>query len=472
MKLPAVCLILAAWLADAELKAIKASGSTPTTCAFKDQTFVPGDRWHPYLEPFGLMLCMRCMCAETGHVKCNTIRCPPLPCESPVSDPQQCCPRCPEEPRVPAGLRASVKTCRYNGSVYQPGESFTKQDLFPSRQTNQCVMCTCSNGNIFCALKTCQPLSCSAPVALPDTCCMVCTDHVSSGSSSVDDGNQQLNRGVRHSVDQCSDEPPLLRGQSGPVGRATSTSLKSSSPRTRALRMGDPRTGGLRAVPWRLGLSKLNLKGAAETTVKIFLQKKQQKACSYNSKTYSHGETWHPVLGRVLECILCSCSDGLQECRRITCPNQYPCKRPTKSAGKCCKICPELRAETNQSVAAKCHHGYRNSILVYKVEPARNASDGVRTIAVERSAHTAIELQTWKSVGEDLQLMEIAEVERKDVTDHPESYTLLTTVDEDTWKKFRGQNVGDIYQATICNDGVREIVHYLNPKHTEDLCSP
>jgi len=47
-------------------------------------------------------------------------------------------------PRVPAGLRASVKTCRYNGSVYQPGETFTKQDLFPSRQNNQCVMCTCS----------------------------------------------------------------------------------------------------------------------------------------------------------------------------------------------------------------------------------------------------------------------------------------------------------------------------------------
>jgi len=34
------------------------------------------------------------------------------------------------------------------------------------------------------------------------------------------------------------------------------------------------------------------------------------------------------------------------------------------------------------------------------------------------------------TLAEDLQLMEIAEVERKDVTDHPESYTLLTTLDE------------------------------------------
>ncbi|CAL8365067.1 unnamed protein product [Lota lota] len=447
MKLITVFIFIT-WLADAELKTTKVSG---TTCTFKDKIFSPGDSWHPYLEPFGFMFCMRCMCTEAGHVKCNTIRCTALTCENPVTEPQQCCPRCPDEPRVPAGLRASVKTCRYNGSVYQPGESFTKHDLFPSRQTNQCVMCTCSNGNIFCALKTCQSLSCSSPIPLPDTCCMVCRDQMISGSSSMEDGNQQLNRGVRHSVDQCSEEP-LMRDQSGPLG-ATLSSLKSS-----------PRSG-----PWSLGLGKLNLKGAADTTVKIFLQKKQQKACSYNSKTYSHGETWHPVLGRVLECILCSCSDGLQDCRRITCPNQYPCKRPTKSAGKCCKTCPELRAETNQS---KCHHGYRNNVLVYKVEPARNDSDDIRSIAIERSGLTEIELQTWKTVGEDLQLLEIAEVERREVTDHPESYTLLATVDEDTWKKFRGENIGDNSQTTVCDDGIREIVNYLNPKHTEDMCSP
>lgn len=51
---------------------------------------------------------------------------------------------CADEPRIPAGLRASVKSCRYNGSIYQPGETFTKHDLFPSKQSNQCVMCTCS----------------------------------------------------------------------------------------------------------------------------------------------------------------------------------------------------------------------------------------------------------------------------------------------------------------------------------------
>lgn len=105
---------------------------------------------------------------QKGHVKCNTIKCPALSCENPVAEPQQCCPkctgllvvvfikreRCPscwlsvsasgDQVRIPAGLRASVKSCRYNGTIYQPGETFNKRDLFPSKQSNQCVMCTCS----------------------------------------------------------------------------------------------------------------------------------------------------------------------------------------------------------------------------------------------------------------------------------------------------------------------------------------
>lgn len=84
------------------------------------------------------------------------------------------------------------------------------------------------NGNIFCALKTCQPVTCSSPVSVPDTCCLVCKgrqtptswgsttararpplwelassrcfvrplDHGIGGFSSAEDGNLQLNRGA------------------------------------------------------------------------------------------------------------------------------------------------------------------------------------------------------------------------------------------------------------------------------------
>ncbi len=54
-----------------------------------------------------------------------------------------------DEHRTPAGLRAPIKTCRYNGSTYQTGEIFANHELFPSRQSNQCVMCTCSVSIFF-----------------------------------------------------------------------------------------------------------------------------------------------------------------------------------------------------------------------------------------------------------------------------------------------------------------------------------
>ncbi|XP_057677768.1 chordin-like protein 2 [Corythoichthys intestinalis] len=439
--------LMVVWFADAQLRGRKARPLIPTTiaspgvlCTFKDKTFKPGDSWHPFLEPFGLVLCIRCSCTEKGHVKCSKIKCPPLPCGKTVADPHECCPRCSDQLKIPAGLRAPAKSCRYNGSVYQPGETFTKYNL-TAQPSNQCAMCSCSNGNIFCAIKTCQPLSCSSWVTLTDTCCLACKDSSTTGSSSAEDGNQQLNRGVRHSLEQCSGDQDTAQ-----------------SPR-------------IRTSTRHLSLNKLNLRGASETTVKILMQRKQQKACLYNGKTYSHGDIWHPVLGKVLECIVCSCSDGLQECKRMTCPSQYACQHPVKLPGKCCKICPEHKAASNQT---QCYSGRKNKLLVYKVDSALKVdSPGtVRIMAIERASAAEVELLVWKMVDGFLQLMEIGDVQRKDIQDHPENYTLLTTVDEDMWGKFiDGRGKLDQTQ-TICEDGIREMVTFLNPKQVEGRCLP
>ncbi|XP_060792036.1 chordin-like protein 2 isoform X2 [Neoarius graeffei] len=407
-------------------------------CTFKEKTYSPGDSWHPYLEPFGLMFCMRCACTESGHVKCNPIKCPTLRCDNPVTDSQQCCPRCADEQRPPAGLRAPVKTCRYNGTTYQMGETFTNHDLFPSRQSNQCVMCTCSGGNIFCALKTCQPITCSSPISVPDTCCFVCKE--GPPDNSYDDGGQQLNRGVRHSLDQC-----------------TGDQVKNQATRVTP--------AALRGSPRGLNLQTLHLKGAADTTVKILLQRKHQRACTYSGKTYSHGDIWHPVLGKVLECILCTCKDGLQECRRLTCPNQYPCKHPMKIEGKCCKICPESKRANNRT---ECYLGQdNNSLLVYKVESSSTAhvEDTVRKIAIERQGATEVEVQVWKTVDGVLHLMETGDVQKKDLVKHPENYILLTTLDEDVWRKFKEEEdkEKDFSRNRTCEDGIKEDVPHLSP---------
>lgn len=434
-------LFLFIWFAIAELKPRKGRGAV---CTFKNKSYSPGESWHPYLEPFGFMFCMRCVCTETAHVKCSPIRCAALSCDNPVVQPQQCCPRCTDEPQFPAALRASVKTCRYNGTVYQPGESFTKQELFSSRHANQCVLCTCSNGNIFCGLKTCGPVTCSSPVSAPDTCCLLCKDH--NGSVSNEDGNQQLNRGVRHSLDQCPREHIRVRPD-----RATAPRVRTS-----------PQS-----------LSKLNLKGASETTVKILLQRKRQRACLYNGKTYSHGDMWHPVLGKVLECIVCTCTDGLQDCKRISCPSQYPCTHPIKLPGKCCQTCPENRSANNQT---QCLVGHRRNVQVYKVESPLKVDnpDMVKIISVERPSTSEVEVLMWRTVEDNLQLMEIEDVQRKDIKDHQKNHTLLTTINEETYRRFKEEtrSLGKATLTVLCMDGIHEIVKYLNPKQTEGLCSP
>lgn len=98
--------------------------------------------------------------------------------------------------------------------------------------------------------------------------------------------------------------------------------------------------------------------------------------------------------------------------------------------------------------------------------------------------------------------MEIGDVQKKDIVDHPENYTLLTTLDEglshdalwppvwlifpgssfvmivhsvsEMWRKFKeeGGRLSKASQAVICEDGIREMVTFLSPRQTEDVCSP
>lgn len=97
--------------------------------------------------------------------------------------------------------------------------------------------------------------------------------------------------------------------------------------------------------------------------------------------------------------------------------------------------------------------------------------------------------------------MEIGDVQKKDIVDHPENYTLLTTLDEGLshaalrppmalsfpgssfvttvgsvsgmWRRFKeeGGRLSRASQALICEDGIREMVTFLSPRQTEDLCS-
>ncbi|XP_019358651.1 PREDICTED: chordin-like protein 2 isoform X2 [Gavialis gangeticus] len=220
-------------------------------CDFNGKKYSPGESWHPYLEPQGLMYCIRCTCLESTNVSCYRIQCPAVHCINPVTEPQQCCPRC-AEPHTPSGLRAPVKSCQYNGTTYQQGEMFTTSELFPSRQPHQCVQCSCSEGQIYCGLVTCPELLCSSPLTVPDSCCQVCKD--GSYEKSTEEEPLQLNRGVRHSQEQCSGE--MASRRSGRRGVTPSPIMSSS----------------LEFIP-----RGFKPKGAGGTTVQIVLKEKHKK---------------------------------------------------------------------------------------------------------------------------------------------------------------------------------------------------
>uniref|UniRef100_A0A8C9NJA3 Chordin like 2 n=1 Tax=Serinus canaria TaxID=9135 RepID=A0A8C9NJA3_SERCA len=253
------------------------------------------------------------------------------------------------------------------------GEMFSGSELFPGRQPNQCVQCSCSEGQIYCGLVTCPELLCSSPFSVPDSCCQVCK-----GNGAGREGWCLLSpwapRCPRHSQDQCLGE---VVGRK-PPGATVSTVLSSS----------------LELIP-----RSFKPKGAGGTTVKIVLKEKHKKACVYNGKTYSHGDVWHPVfrLYGLLPCILCTCRDGVQDCHKVTCPKEYPCEHPEKVDGKCCKVCP---GRWDPEVATpRCGSG-PSRVLVYAFVPPRSepSKEILRTVAIEKELAEEVEIYNWKLI--------------------------------------------------------------------------
>uniref|UniRef100_A0A2K5KZD2 Chordin like 2 n=2 Tax=Cercopithecinae TaxID=9528 RepID=A0A2K5KZD2_CERAT len=256
--------------------------------------------------------------------------------------------------------------------MYQHGEIFSAHELFPSRLPNQCVLCSCTEGQIYCGLMTCPEPGCPAPLPLPDSCCQACK------------GDWGLLRSVsdlhpscylqRHPQDPCSSDAGRKRGPGTPAPTGLSAPL-SFIPR------------------------HFRPKGAGSTTVKIVLKEKHKKACVHGGKTYSHGEVWHPAFRAFgpLPCILCTCEDGRQDCQRVTCPTEYPCRHPEKVAGKCCKICPEDKADPGHSEisSTRCPKAPGRVLVHTSVSPS---PDNLRRFALEHEASDLVEIYLWKLV--------------------------------------------------------------------------
>nr|KAF6464542.1 chordin like 2 [Rousettus aegyptiacus] len=260
--------------------------------------------------------------------------------------------------------------------MYQHGEIFSAQELFPSRLPNQCVLCSCIEGQIYCGLMTCPEPGCPAPLPLPATCCQVCKASVSlllHWERPISDLHPSCHL-QRQSQDPCSGDGGRKSGLSTPAPTGLSSPL-SFIPR------------------------HFRPKGAGSTTVKIVLKEKHKKACVHGGKTYSHGEVWHPAFRSFgpLPCILCTCQDGRQDCQRVICPTEYPCHHPERVAGKCCKTCPEDKADPGHSEisATRCPKAPGRVLIHTSVSPS---PENLRRFALEREASEQVDIYLWKLV--------------------------------------------------------------------------
>lgn len=156
-----------------------------SSCTLNNKQYSEGDKWHPVLEPFGSR-CVECVCKQ-GEVECvNTVKCPPVTCVNPKTDPRMCCPVCEDFDNIPPTVDIDSsknggdqgKECVYEEKKYSHGE------IFPSNSTglvptspSQCVNCACTNGQVFCHLKTCDvPKGCSQIIKDKNDCCPKCAD--------------------------------------------------------------------------------------------------------------------------------------------------------------------------------------------------------------------------------------------------------------------------------------------------------
>ncbi|XP_013415820.1 chordin-like protein 1 isoform X2 [Lingula anatina] len=256
------------------------------TCLFDETEYRVGDVWHPFLKPHGYLQCVNCTCKLGGEVECETVDCPKMDCFNVIQRPGQCCPTCLDDLPPDVSKKEErenerlYQDCSHHGIQYQHGAVFAsnKTALKPT-QDNQCVQCTCADGDVLCRLKTCLPLPCTKLIYIKEDCCPVCED----------------------------------------VSELAGT-LDKSYP-SNVLKHGET-------------VSKVALGESSYS---------RNSDCQSGGRAYRNGESWHPVVGPFgkMKCVLCTCERGHVSCRRPICEPEenLTCSDPVKPAGECCKRC-------------------------------------------------------------------------------------------------------------------------------------
>ncbi|XP_066459514.1 chordin isoform X1 [Eleutherodactylus coqui] len=147
-------------------------------CYFNGLWRAAGTRWHPVVEPFGLVLCATCSCKSSSQdLHCVRETCPRLTCANPIrANPMDCCKKCPVEEKTPLELADRMQSdeprqCKVMGQHYSNNEKWNP--TVPTYGVVKCVTCVCVHGVPQCEKQKwkCTDPECSGN---PDNIC--CND--------------------------------------------------------------------------------------------------------------------------------------------------------------------------------------------------------------------------------------------------------------------------------------------------------
>ncbi|KAK3790015.1 hypothetical protein RRG08_016329 [Elysia crispata] len=222
--------------------------------------------------------CLNCTCVNS-IVRCRNIRCPQMdpPCRSPVRRPGECC-------------ATICLTCEDDGIVYQDGDSW------PSHNS-PCELCTCRGGKVECRPRQACPNTCSHGLIRENECCSECTDCLLDGR--VIPAGQVLTLSGGDTCRQCL-------CQAGSV-RCRAIQPSRDCP---LLQCAYTETAPGKCCPVCSG-------------------------CNHEGQEFKDGE----VISRD-ECSVCFCREGQVMCdsKRDQCP-PVTCRRPVTPPGECCPVC-------------------------------------------------------------------------------------------------------------------------------------
>lgn len=166
-----------------------------TTCYHEMRFYEEGAQWTSKLDP-----CIMCNCHH-GHVKCDTVPCPPLPltCTGKPA-PGECCPTCTNSSASQESNTSVTRGCYLAGQFYPAASSW--HPYLPPSGFDLCAVCTCDANTleVQCPRMQCPPLTCNEHDAFrPDkkACCKQCPPVIPEDSQLVKD-QQNPNGTVFH----------------------------------------------------------------------------------------------------------------------------------------------------------------------------------------------------------------------------------------------------------------------------------